>query len=505
MKIVYIPLDERPCNTVYPIEAAKVVTDLKIIMPDLDLLGKKKTPGDINGLKTFLIDNAKTSDAIVLSTEMLVYGGLLPSRLHSLEESSLQEYKRILKIVKESNPNIKIYVSNLIMRTPRFSSSDEEPDYYEEYGSMIFKCGWLKDKKNRDNLTDEEKNELLKLTSSIPSEYIEDYEKRREFNVKVNLLNISLYKEGVIDFVVVPQDDAAEYGYTAMDQGIVYHSIRNESLKDIMIYPGADEVGFSLLARAYNEQKKRRPKVYAFYSSTYGPYITPLYEDRPINETLKAHVMSTGCELVYSPKEADIALAYNTPGKKMQESWDQFTKQDITYSTFRHLPTFVREIESMLEKNLPVVIADSAYSNGGDGELVELLDKKNLLNKLSSYKAWNTNGNTLGSTLAAGVFALENQFSKKLTENLLLHLYEDFIYQGVVRMNVTDHQLPKLGLNYFDLKEEKDKVIKLVRYDMLSQGKEFFKNTILLEEENLIIDFPWNRMFEIYCQVRLSE
>lgn len=426
MDILYLPLDERPCNAVYPLKAAEAATELKITMPDLNLLGKKKTAGNINGLQKFMLDKSTNKDAIIVSSEMLVYGGLLPSRLHHLNKQAIDDYEIIMRKIRQTNESAVIYVSNLIMRTPKFSTSEEEPDYYETYGADIFRYGWLKDKDNREGLLVNEQEEITVLKEKIPEEVIKDYEERREFNLEVNQLNIFLLHEKVIDFLVIPQDDAAEYGYTAMDQKALIRKLNESSMTNVMIYPGADEVGFTLLARAYNEYKHSKPKIFPIYSSTFGPFITPLYEDRPINETLKAHVMASGCELAQFPDDADLILAYNTPGKIMQESWDQLKDKDITYSAFRHLPTFVHEIKNFMDINKPVIIADSAYANGGDGELLHLLDSYKLLDKLMSYKAWNTNGNTLGSTIAAGVFGLESNQDETIKMNLFLHLCEDF-------------------------------------------------------------------------------
>lgn len=58
----------------------------------------------------------------------------------------------------------------------------------------------------------------------------------------------------------------------------------------------------------------------------------------------------------------------------------------------------------------------------------------------------------------------------------------------------------KRGLDYFDLKEKKDEIKKIV-IDNISR----YMNVFLHDEfpdfniDNLTIDFPWNRMFEIYC------
>lgn len=501
MKIVYIPLDERPCNTVYPLEAVKTAKNLEVLTPSNHILGRKKEPGNIKEIKKFLLEKASEVDAVVLSTEMLVYGGLVPSRLHYLQDIAIEEYKNTIYQLRKENLDLKIYVSNLIMRTPRYSSDDEEPDYYGTYGEQIFNYGWLKDKRRREILNKDEEQEFEKIKENIPEDILKDYENRRNFNVKVNKMNVDLLDEGKIDFLVIPQDDAAEYGYTAMDQREVFKALHSKKLLNVMIYPGADEVGFTLLARAYQEFYDMRLKVFPFYSSSYGQYIVPNYEDRPINETLKAHIMAAGCELVYSADEADFVLGYNTPGKQMQEAWDQFENQEVTYASYRHLPTFIRDIKNFMDKNIPVVLADSAYSNGGDGELIQQLDYYNLFNKLVSYKAWNTNGNTIGSSIAAGVLAYNNKSSKKIIENLILHFYEDFIYQSIVRMDVTNYELSNLNLNYFDLKNKKEEVSKIVKERMLNEAQKYLKNTKELQDYDIKIDFPWNRMFEIYIQL----
>ena len=122
--IVYVPLDERPCNADYPLQIA-AATDLNLIVPPRELLGSKKQPADTGRLASWLTGQAAEADVLIVSIDMLVYGGIVPSRLHqwSLEEcsrrlSALEECKRV-------NPELKIYAFNLIMRAPAYSSSEE--------------------------------------------------------------------------------------------------------------------------------------------------------------------------------------------------------------------------------------------------------------------------------------------------------------------------------------------------------------------------------------------
>lgn len=505
MKILYVPLDERPCNAEYPVKAAEVNEEVVVTTLPQTCFGYKKQPADIQRVRQFVKKQFVASDCGVFSAEMLLFGGLLPSRLHHFNEIDLADYKDFLVALHKDYPEKKIYLSNLIMRTPRYDSSDEEPDYYETYGARIFRYGWLKDKQQRESLAKEEKDEWEELVAVLPKEIIQDYEERREFNVKVNLLHIELVQAGVVDFLSIPQDDSAPFGYTAMDQKKVYGAISRKRLKEkIMVYPGADEVGFTLMARAYHEFNNLKPKLFVRYSSTMGPELVPLYEDRPMNESLKAHVMAAGFQLVENVNEADFVLAYNTPGKMMQESWDQLEGKDVTYDSYRHLLTFVAQIKTDLAMERKVGICDSAFANGGELELVQLLDNEGLLEQLLSYKAWNTNCNSLGSSLGALAFCQGNYALAKVKNNLLCNLFEDLFYQAVVRMSINRLVLPGMNLNYFDLKEQQADVIEIAQKmlvdlsgeELLHSFKEPYRITKLL--------FPWNRMFEINCEVKIG-
>lgn len=508
MKIVYIPLDERPCNTDYPIRTITAKGDVDCMSLPKSLMGYKKTAGNREEIWQFLKQAVADADYAVISAEMLLYGGLLASRLHHLPMSELHSYEEKIRQLKMENPKLKLYFSNLIMRTPKYDSADEEPDYYEAYGAKIFRHGWLQDKQQREGLSEKEAAELVQLQNTIPTSFIEDYEGRRAFNVAADLLHVRLVEAGIIDFLAIPQDDSAPYGYTAIDQKKVYGAISEKNLKDqIMVYPGADEVGFTLLARGYNDYQQKAPKLFVHFSSTLGPTLVPLYEDRIINESLKAHVMAAGMRLTTNRQEADVILAYNTPGKVMQESWDQVTQKDVTYDSYRHLLTFLQEIKDDLSLKKPVGICDSAYANGGDLELVGLLDKWGLLEHLACYKAWNTNCNSLGSALCGLTFATNQEsLNRHQLDNLVSSLYEDVFYQALVRRQTTEKLLPGLGKNYFDIAGNEEQVTAYVKAELLKCGERWLKNSF--KDKALVfkeLSFPWKRMFECNCQLTLTE
>ncbi|WP_215144743.1 DUF4127 family protein [Exiguobacterium qingdaonense] len=492
MKIVYVPIDERPCNVDVVKRIVGVTDEVELLTPPEQLYGYKKQAADKMGMREW-VRRVKDCDALVLSADMLCYGGLLPSRLHHMTEGDGDVFIEWMRTLRKET-KAPIYVATMIMRTPKYSSDDEEPDYYGRFGADIYRRSWLHDREGRDGLIEEERDELAYLNELIPTEYVIDYETRRAFNRSINEAMIQLVEEGVIERLFIPQDDSAEYGYTSIDQTNVLRQIQERRvLTNVHMYPGADEVGATMVARAFLDQQGTRLRVYPIWSSALGPTLIPMYEDRPFVESMYAHLDAVGLQLVETMEDADLVLAYNVPGRTMQESWDQH-KRDVTYTSFRHMRQFVTKMGDALAQGKRVIVADSAYANGGDQELIMWMDDCNLLEKLDSYKGWNTNGNTLGTTLAQGVFAKVGD-RERIRANVLYHLLDDFVYQAKVRMAMTDAVLPEYGANYFDLNDQAEAISRERDSLMTEVGRHVIRHAFK-EAWTFHTSAPWNRMFE---------
>ena len=234
MNILYISLDERPCNYKYPAEIIGKSEEVKFIVPPKSLLNKKKIAADIEGLWFFVEENIRNCDYAILSIDMMVYGGLLPSRLHqSTLEELLERLERVKKL-KLINPNVKIYAFDTIMRVPSYNSSEEEPDYYESFGESIFRISWLRDKIDKGYGDENDKDEYKKIMSEVPTEFEKDYFGRRMKNYEVTKNVLKLVEEGVIEFLVIPQDDTALYGVQAGEQQSMLRPLK--SLDYLMRY-----------------------------------------------------------------------------------------------------------------------------------------------------------------------------------------------------------------------------------------------------------------------------
>ena len=182
--------------------------------------------------------------------------------------------------LKRKNPELSIHAFNLVARVAAYDSAAEDPDYWASYGRKIWRYACLTDKAERGEADEAERGECAALRREIPDGVLDDFLARRAVDRAVNLACVDLVRDGVFDVLTVPKDDTAEYGYAALDQMAIAKRVRELRLPDrVFVYPGADEVGSVLFARVFNQIKNYRPRIYIRYSSVYGPFIVPRYED----------------------------------------------------------------------------------------------------------------------------------------------------------------------------------------------------------------------------------
>ena len=109
------------------------------------------------------------ADAAVISTDSLIYGGLVDSRKHNESLTVLMGRENKIKSLHSQYPKTPIYAFGTIMRTPYASGSGVEPYYYSKYGNDLYRLSGLQDKMDAGKLSTDEAAELLSLKLSIPS------------------------------------------------------------------------------------------------------------------------------------------------------------------------------------------------------------------------------------------------------------------------------------------------------------------------------------------------
>lgn len=495
MKMLLLPLDERPCNYMYPLMIAES-GDVDLVLPDRNLLGNKKDGADTDALASFLIDEAPGCDAAIISVDMLIYGGLVPSRIHHMGVDVLMKRLGILSKLKELNPLLHIYAFASILRCPSYDSDEEEPDYYARYGHELFRRAYLMDLSHRIGLKEDQQMELDNIT--LPDSVLCDYEDRRRTNLQIDKACMELVTNGIADYLMFPQDDSSQYGYTAGDQSKLRYSADNLKLGHrVVFHPGADEAGLTLIARAYCRLRSISPLIHARFASTLGPQIIPSYEDRPMYESLKSHVAACGARLCLDNEEADIELMVNCPGRIMQEAGDAEVCRDPTYDTFRDLSLFADCAVQMIEDGKKVAVCDAAYGNGGDMQFVELLDEEGILPEVFSYAGWNTYCNALGTTLSQAIVGSDG--SPLIKKNLAYRIIEDALYQAHVRW-VIDSKIEQHGGSYQDVCPCLKWACRTCR-DLLNASYCQMNMSRLVDVHVESVVFPWSRLFEVSFQL----
>lgn len=504
-KVVLLPLDERPCNYGFPPKIFKE-TDIEVVTCDKAILGDKKKPADLCQIEAFLVKETKDAYGLVISIDMLLYGGIVPSRLHHETVEKLKERYSILRKLKEANPKLSIYAYDLIMRCPQYSSSDEEPDYYEKCGLEIFKIGYLENRIEL-GLTDaEEIKALNEYKKKVDPGYLDDFLGRRKTNLQLNLESLQYVNSGIIDFLIFPQDDSSEFGYTAKDQTLIRKEIDHYRLDfSVYMYPGADEVANVLLSRMLLHYLNRRPLVYIRYMSPKAPMMVPCLEDRYLDVSIRYQLLASGCLVATSASEADLILLVASGGDKMETGPDKNFNHSRSVNVLRNLIDGLEYADyaiNVLKKE--VILADITFLNGADLGLICLLDKRDLLFKLAAYAGWNTAANTLGTCIPQGIVTSIYGRTQAYYDFMTQRYLEDAMYCSIVRSKVTNKYLKDLGYNYFYVEETGGKVSDIVRQEIMEEARTYLpKLTGHYEIKRCYM--PWRRMFEVGLEVEYHQ
>ncbi|GGF81197.1 hypothetical protein GCM10010912_27880 [Paenibacillus albidus] len=501
--IAFVPLDERPCNYEFPYLLARG-TEFEVNRPPMEIMGLKKRPADVEKLWAWFEESCAEADGAVVALDTLLYGGIIPSRLHELQPEELTARLNRLRGIKQRYPALTLYAFQLIMRCPQYSLSDEEPDYYADWGREIFRTGFIGHRLELGIATEEEIRELAEIDIRLPGNVLEDYLGRRAVNIEASRQVLALVEEGIIEFMIVPQDDSAPYGHTAKDQEKIRSRISELDLElNVYMYPGADEVGCVLLTRMMNKAAGRVPLIYPRLSSVQGAFVIPLFEDRFFYETLKYQIMAAGGLLASSTEEADLVLLVNTPGETMMEAVSQ-QHSCHSYDVYRNVMELVEYGDYLLRsKGKPVAVADVGYANGGDRKLVKMLRRKGLLFELAGYAGWNTSSNSLGTVIAQAMIYLHYGRSQEHLDFLALRYAEDVCYCSVVRGELSEGPVQEMGYGKYLLDGPRGTVAARVEERLreeLAQRIDTAAGAVIITDCYM----PWNRMFEVGLSVRFE-
>jgi len=433
------------------------------------------------------------ADLLIASAELMIYGGLVPSRIgHEPLDRCLALAARWAEARRQA-PYRQLLLSASNLRLPATPDATEEPAYWEEYGPLIFQYSYHLDR--HDVTGDPALRELAEAAeAAIPPAVLSDVRARRARNLTVLLSLVDLAARGIVDALLVGQDDAAEFGLTRRDLRAIEEAIADRgAAARAWVTHGTDELAVRLLARAVLAEHRANPRVRVVYSCPENRAAIPRYEGQALDMTVTSHLVTAGCSRVTDGEDYTL-FVQNFPGAQEEAPFQRpYDPEDLA--------PFWDALASAAASGIPLGIADVRYSNGADRTFVgRLLDVPRGYG-MRAYGGWNTMSNTLGMVLAQTLLP-GGPASRAFT---ILRLLDDWAYQAIVRQRLAEETLPRYpGAHPQGLGEALLPCTEAARTwlarDCVPAIERCFGCRISIEG----VGFPWNRLFEIDLRLKVA-
>ncbi len=495
--IAFVPLDDRPVTYQLPVMLGQIA-GRPVVTPPLESIGHYLTPGDTTAIGRWLQSDAtRDATALVASTDMVAYGGLVASRVPGVSIDDASARLRTLAALKNERHIAFVGAFGTIMRLAPTGVPDlpVTSDYYAR-GLTVDRL------QEYANLPDPPKTPAeiaaaASLRDAIGEPTLDAYLATRARNLAVDKYALELAADGSFDRIVIGQDDAGPTGLHLKDVAALKRTAGALSLGDAAsIEPGADELGMVMLAQAFVRGAHWTPRVAVRYSRPGGGAFNDRLEYVPIDTTIGQIVRACGAQRD-DTAAADIDLYVRVPGTG--EADERAFEASI-----------VRDVHAARS----VAVADLSFLAGDVGpaqqELTDALVASGVAGSIDAFASWNTDANTIGTALpeaiAVGVGRRAHRYDARAHAEFMLDRYvDDYAFHQFVRppLNKTlrDRAIDTtLLLPDVAREANTDNRAALWPYalDLLAKIYPQYRDA------GLTITLPWDRTFETELDVRLA-
>jgi hypothetical protein len=510
--IAFVPLDDRPVTYQLPIMLGAIAGQ-PLLTPPRAAIGNYLEPGDPDALLHWLEGyGTQGVSALVASTDMVAYGGLVASRVPGVSTSEAFARLRALAALKSERNLPFVGVFGTIMRlaptgVPRLGLAT---NYYAA-GQTV------DDLQAYANLPDPPRGDDIarahRLSERIGAPTLAAYLKTRARNRDVDQWALQLTAEGGFDQIVIGQDDAGPQGLHLKDVAALKRTARRFFLGNrAAIEPGADELGMVMLARVFARNARWQPTVAVVYSRPDGGATVDHLEYVPIDTTIGQIVEGCGARRIASATGGDSNGA--EAKAKGSGAADITLYVRVAATSDSDEAAFEDRIARDAAAGHSVAVADLTFLHGGPGpeqqELTKALIARGDADKIDAFASWNTDANTIGTALpeaiAAGAGRRTGTYNRREHVEFLLDRYiDDYAFHQFVRPDLNE-ALRARGVDTSLLLAEDareasdDNRAALWQYalDLLAQIFPDYRDA------GLTITLPWDRTFETQIDVRMS-
>jgi hypothetical protein len=485
-------MDDRPVTSELPVMLGRIA-GVRVEAPPRDLLGNFLDPGRSDDLISWLNREAerKQTDAFVVSTDMLAYGGLTASRVPGPSYADAVFRLRAFAQLRRESPNAWIGAFGTIMRlaptgipagTAFFAAYPIWP-YLQQYANL------------HDPPLPTEAASAERLRELIGEPALDEYLATRARNLAVGRLLLQMTAKGIIDHLVLGQDDAGPVGLHVREVALLQSELASANLANhASIEPGADELGMALVAHAIARAATWTPRIGVHYSTPEGALYQDPIEYAPISAAIDALIEV--CGGIRDDSQSEITLYVRVPNTTPSED-----------------DALMSEIKTDVDRGRSVAVADLSYltSYKDQAAFAQRLLTSGLASRLDAYASWNTNANTVGTALAEAIAAGAGR--RLHTYDALAHrtftfvrFVDDYAYQDEVRpqlnatlaaQGITDHTLLAPGTAASIAQLDRS----LLWNDAVEILTQLDPNYHVAA---ISIGLPWNRTFETSINVGIA-
>ncbi|MBR1820725.1 MAG: DUF4127 family protein [Clostridia bacterium] len=478
MKVLFLPVDSRPCSWLFPKQLLEWC-GVECILPQMEVLDHFTRPSDWHGIQEFLTAHAAEADVWAISLDQLCFGSLLASRELDMTEQEALDRLAWFEQLRAQYPDKPVHAVNTIMRTSVSALSLADMHVYH---AMMEYSYWSDKSVVTGSLEDMARAE--RAARRIPMDTILKYHEVRQRNHRINSKGVELARKGVFNSLLLLMEDSEEYGFHRTEQRILQEQIGGAP--HIMIQNGTDE-GPLLVMKCL--MKQTLPVAVEWVGREDGQFIAR-YEDRPFVENVESVFRYIGIEEA-PDAPVTLAIAANTAGAQI----------DTTMVTT--MPAYPQDeeraalrINELLSEGRTVYLLDLFCCNGGWPDFIKRIEHPE---RLAGYSAWNTATNALGTLV--GQICSDAIADRRNVNFRNERFLDDLLYENCIRSQLT-LTLKAEGQDPYHLTDKKKADLLLqefFRQLFARQGgwTRRFSNVLDILPKTYRVSLPWERTFEV--------
>jgi hypothetical protein len=504
-RVLLVPLDDRPAASQMPAMLG-AIAGVQVDTPPRSMLGFFDQPGSPEDILAWLRTPGRLAqyDAVILSTDMMAFGGLIASRSSSTPYELARRRLYALWSLRQTVPDVPFYAFSSVMRLAPTATRETAA-----WRLLLARHAEVK-AQHRLRPTAATRSSLRDLESRLPLWEIDRYEFSRQRNLQLSKDLVQMTGLGVFEATAFGQDDASPMGPHLTEVAEILKLAQETGAgSKVAFLQGIDQVASVLLARAIVEKAKLKLVLRPEFSDPLASSRIAAYESVPISESFRRQVETAGGQV--GTTWSHVVLAINTPG-----------------STAEQVTSLFARIDRIGQMGRPVALADINLGKTGtpDDRLIGHLTRPGELMKLIGFAGWNTAANTMGTVVPAAMIheaairmnVNPMERSLKLRTFLLHRFISDWHYHRFTRPLAYQMIDQTPGATREELEPlQWQAVTSLVQTDLAARAQESFQRllsgtTIKADErayqitglEDLTIRLPWPRAYEVEVDFKLA-